>query len=97
MKNSGSGFGVLIALIILIGAYVAFESPDTNAFRRVERGDSTVAVIQRMGRPQAIESRKPRLHDVELEYQYYLWPLRTRYCIGFRGEQVVDKGVFDGS
>lgn len=93
MKNSG--FTILVALVLVVGGYVLLMSPDKNAFGRVEIGDSRQQVIQRMGRPQTIESRRTLLHGVDYEYQYYLWPLQTRYCIGFKSDVVTDKRILD--
>jgi hypothetical protein len=93
MRSGNSGV-VIGAVLVFAAGYFLLFSPNEGAFRRISAGDTEESVISAMGRPQKIERRAPKLKDADYEFEYYLWPLPKKWCVGFKSDHVVGTGVF---
>lgn len=88
---------VVLALVMLMAmactGYVLLYKPDDAAFGYVAVGDDEKTVTLLMGQPRRIVHAGTLLPGVEVEYQYYFWPVPKVWCVGFRHHVVVSKSI----
>jgi hypothetical protein len=84
---------VLAALVALFLSYVYFGTPSESAFSRIRRGDSEATVLAILGRPQDVEREAPYVTAADIEYQYYVFPVPTIWCVAFKDGVVLEAVV----
>ena len=81
---------IAFAVLVLLSYFYFFAPPSETEFEKVKVGDSEVQVRSILGKPKRIARKGPLLSDVDFEYEYYIFPIPTVMCVGFK-DGVVSK------
>jgi hypothetical protein len=91
MSTTAKIVAILLVLAIGPAMYVFGRANSlTRALDKIDVGDSTEAVVSKMGQPQADVRTGLYLHG-ESEYHYTCWPLPGLWVVSFKDGKVLEK------